>query len=333
MPLDFRSTAEVAPHLVTAHADDVVEHARLIAGWTLRMHQLSAGPFHSELTELKLDYIRLLRERTTQALWKEGEIGDGAVIFCVPLYAAGHGYLNGHVITFPEAVLLHGKDLPAVLTPRDLDVVTLAIDRPWLLESLEQLGERDAVDALIRGQLHDCLGVNRAGSPLIRELMIDLFESCERVQHALRFRQARRALQEELLLALSQILISSVLRPLNVATPQKRLADRARELLLAHVDEPPTIAALCEHLGVSRRSLQVCFQNAFGMAPAQFLRVARLNAVRRELRALSGAGSQTSIGDVAARWGFWHWSRFAAHYRMLFGELPSETCRRDAIRD
>ncbi|MBR0843165.1 helix-turn-helix domain-containing protein [Bradyrhizobium liaoningense] len=333
MPLDSRPTAEGALQLVTARANDVVEHARLIGGWTLRMQQLSAGPFRSDLTELKLDYMQLIRERTTQALWKEGEIGNGAVIFCVPLRAAGQGYLNGHVIAFPEVVLLDGNNLPAVLTPRDLDVVTLAIDRRWLLESLERLGERDTVDALVGSDRHHCIGVDRAGSPLIRDLLIDLFESCDHAQRALRFLQARQALQEELLLALSQTLVSPARRPLDVATPQKRRADRARELLLAHVDEPPSIADLCKHLGVSRRSLQVCFQDAVGMAPAQFLRAARLNAVRRELRALSETGSRPSIGDVAARWGFWHWSRFAAHYRMLFGELPSDTCRRDAIRD
>jgi hypothetical protein len=36
------------------------------------------------------------------------------------------------------------------------------------------------------------------------------------------------------------------------------------------------------------------------MAPAQFLRAARLNAVGRELRALNGAGSQISIGSFLA---------------------------------
>ena len=51
----------------------------------------------------------------------------------------------------------------------------------------------------------------------------------------------------------------------------------------------------------------------------------RLNAVRRELRALAAAGQPVSIGDVAARWGFWHWSRFTENYRLLFGELPSHT--------
>jgi AraC family transcriptional regulator, ethanolamine operon transcriptional activator len=52
-----------------------------------------------------------------------------------------------------------------------------------------------------------------------------------------------------------------------------------------------------------------------------YLRVMRLNRVRRELQ----THRRDSIGDVAARWGFWHLSRFAADYSRLFGELPSAT--------
>jgi len=134
MPREFEPSAGKRPRILTVHLDDVAEHAGLIAGWTLLMHQLSAGPFRSELTHLQLDHIQLIRERTTQALWKEGEIGNRAVVVCLPLEATGAGYLNGHVIAFPEPVLLDGNNLPAILTPRNLDVVTLAIDRPWLRE-------------------------------------------------------------------------------------------------------------------------------------------------------------------------------------------------------
>jgi AraC family ethanolamine operon transcriptional activator len=48
----------------------------------------------------------------------------------------------------------------------------------------------------------------------------------------------------------------------------------------------------------------------------------RLNAVRRELR--NGTADQT-IGDVAARWGFWHMGHFSHDYKALFGETPSHT--------
>ena len=98
--------------------------------------------------------------------------------------------------------------------------------------------------------------------------------------------------------------------------------------MFAHADDPPSIAELCRHVGVSRRTLQGCFQDALGLTPLQYLRMLRLNAVRRELRALAAARQPVSIGDVAARWGFWHWSRFTENYRQLFGELPSHTVRR-----
>jgi AraC family ethanolamine operon transcriptional activator len=32
-----------------------------------------------------------------------------------------------------------------------------------------------------------------------------------------------------------------------------------------------------------------------------------------------------TVSDVAVRYGFWHMSKFAADYRWLFGELPSQT--------
>ena len=39
-----------------------------------------------------------------------------------------------------------------------------------------------------------------------------------------------------------------------------------------------------------------------------------------------------SVADVAASWGFWHLSHFAADYKAMFGELPSETLRAGSVR-
>ena len=35
-----------------------------------------------------------------------------------------------------------------------------------------------------------------------------------------------------------------------------------------------------------------------------------------------------SVADVVARWGFFHYGRFASLYREKFGVRPSETLRR-----
>jgi AraC family transcriptional regulator, ethanolamine operon transcriptional activator len=70
--------------------------------------------------------------------------------------------------------------------------------------------------------------------------------------------------------------------------------------------------------------LQYCFQQAFGINPIAYVRAARLNGVRRAIRAGSG---QSTIQDIAAQWGFWHLSHFCEAYKEMFGELPSVTQR------
>ncbi|MNT82196.1 transcriptional regulator EutR [compost metagenome] len=85
-----------------------------------------------------------------------------------------------------------------------------------------------------------------------------------------------------------------------------------------------SILALCEQLGVSRRTLQYSFNEVTGLAPLDFVRAVRMNGVRQALR----AGPVEPVGTVAARFGFHHLPRFAAQYRAFFGELPSQTLAR-----
>jgi len=87
------------------------------------------------------------------------------------------------------------------------------------------------------------------------------------------------------------------------------------------------VADLCIELGVSRRTLQYSFQDVLNLNPVKFLRAIRLNAVRRALKSADANGRET-VADVAARWGFWHLSHFAAEYKAMFDELPSETLKR-----
>ncbi len=87
--------------------------------------------------------------------------------------------------------------------------------------------------------------------------------------------------------------------------------------------EPVTVSELCARTRVSRRMLNYCFQDVLNTNPVHYLKAIRLNGVRRELRQVDPAPGV--IRDIAGRWGFWHFSRFASEYRLLFGELPSDT--------
>ena len=91
-----------------------------------------------------------------------------------------------------------------------------------------------------------------------------------------------------------------------------------------------SVVSLCKDLGLSRRSLESVFRSVIGMGPGSYVRTLQLNHIRRDL--LSEAFAPLSIGMIAARRGVWHWSRFSHHYRLLFGELPSQTRLRQATR-
>ena len=81
-----------------------------------------------------------------------------------------------------------------------------------------------------------------------------------------------------------------------------------------------TLAGLCEASGVSERRVRSAFYECYQMSPTAYLRVAALNAVRREL--VEGPRLRNAVSHAATDWGFWHLSRFAAQYRALFGESP-----------
>jgi AraC-like DNA-binding protein len=61
----------------------------------------------------------------------------------------------------------------------------------------------------------------------------------------------------------------------------------------------------------------------FLMGPKQYLLLRRMTLAHRALQAANPV--ETTVTEVATRFGFWHFGRFAGEYRALFGEAPSVT--------
>ena len=82
---------------------------------------------------------------------------------------------------------------------------------------------------------------------------------------------------------------------------------------------------LCSLVGAGRRSLENIFVETLGVSPYQYVRMIRLNLIRKEL--LAEENQRVPIGDIAAKYGIWHLSRFAHDYKRVFGHLPSQERR------
>ena len=103
---------------------------------------------------------------------------------------------------------------------------------------------------------------------------------------------------------------------------RKAVVDKVKEYVAANPQKTITITELCELSFVSRRTLQYSFESILGINPLRFLRLTRLNNVRRELKVV---GQAKPISIIAANWGFWHAGQFTKDYTQLFGENPSQT--------
>jgi AraC family ethanolamine operon transcriptional activator len=139
--------------------------------------------------------------------------------------------------------------------------------------------------------------------------------------------------KENALRMLGDSILALVFNVLSVTTPcndkqssqSSRLSGvrRVIDYLHCYANEVPTIPELCKIAKLSERNLQYAFKEYLGVTPIRYLRLLRLNGVRRDL--LISHPKENRIVDVALNWGFIELGRFAGEYRQLFQELPSAT--------
>jgi AraC family ethanolamine operon transcriptional activator len=109
---------------------------------------------------------------------------------------------------------------------------------------------------------------------------------------------------------------------------RKMVVDRVKGYLFERSEVPVTMTELCELAHVSRRTLQYSFETILSVSPLRFLRVTRLNQVRRVLSEAGENGIGRTVTGISAEWGFWHAGQFAKDYKQLFGESPSGSLKR-----
>ena len=85
-----------------------------------------------------------------------------------------------------------------------------------------------------------------------------------------------------------------------------------------------SVRQICENAQIPERTLRRLINKKYDISPKTYLNKLRLNEVRKKLKSNSG---NSEIIQVASEFNFWHMGQFASDYKMLFGELPSETLK------
>jgi len=139
--------------------------------------------------------------------------------------------------------------------------------------------------------------------------------------------EAARGLEQALIEAMVACLASSAVGEDRSALRQHaKIMRRFHRVVEENQDNALFIPELCRAIGASERTLRVCCQEQLGVSPKRYLLLRRMHLVRRSLR--ESLPTQTTVTEVATRYGFWQFGRFAGEYKSLFGELPSMTLGR-----
>ncbi|WP_158219808.1 helix-turn-helix domain-containing protein [Ideonella sp. A 288] len=307
----------------TIQSDDVNDHAASLSRWDQQYDQVAPGRFDGRLQDLWLGPVQVFRESTSHAVLQRGAPCPSTLTLAVPVGAHNQGWFCGRRLDERQAFGLIAGGEFELATRGNFDIVAVGVDRDFLDGYSQRVDGVGFVGTLDRNDLIDG---SEADNAALRELLLATLGTAADSPKLLEQEPLRKALVHSLCDALIHR-FGRRMAPAGAgdttAATRQRVVREARRYMSTHAEEPITVPDLCEAIHVSRRTLQYSFQDVLQMSPVTYLRALRLNGVRRDLR----RGGDEPVADRAARWGFWHLSRFAADYRHMFGELPSETLR------
>ena len=209
-------------------------------------------------------------------------------------------------------------------TDENHDLFTLCFQKPLLMEYAKKFRYRD--DSRLQQDSADLIVDSSAGACFARYATF----VWEELNRGCAFLQSSWATEE-----IEDSLWALLLSALGEQTENKHKSGGyatyvkpAEEYILGHLGTPLRVVDIAAAVGVSVPTLNRAFRKCHGMGPKAFVKRRRLDRVYAEL--LRGEPQATSVTEIATKHSFWHLSQFAADYKRVFHETPSDTLRRKA---
>jgi AraC family transcriptional regulator, ethanolamine operon transcriptional activator len=304
--------------LSTRDHDELAEGFRR---WELRFRQLGGGSFRGELKVLQLGGTQIIRASGNRRLQVQGSLPPGSFGFAPVLPRNAGALWRGRRCKTGQVITLDPGQEGDHLSAAEYLMVGLTVDGDFFRECAAVLGGFDPEERLAgRLAVTPSPASCRALTTHLRELLA-LVESRPEL---LAQPRTRRRIEQECVRRVVAVIAESTGgdRTACWSSNRERLVRRADDYMRTWLQEPLSLLDLCREVGASERTLHYAFQEVRGLSPMAYFRACRLNAVRQELKT---APDTATVQEIAQRWGFWHTGEFAAAYRRLFGELPSQT--------
>lgn len=216
--------------------------------------------------------------------------------------------------------LINVREVAQVHYGREVDMLVLRIGIPRIMAHLaHMLSRKPEANIVFKPRIDHGSEAWNAWLPVVAAL-----EALQRNPQVVYPQASMDAMEAMVLSTLLMTQPSNYLEELRRPgrAPAPRHVRMAEEYIHTQLHRALTTHEIAEQAEVSVRTLFSGFCSFRGMTPKAYVRQARLDVARADLR--SGA---YSVAEVAKRLGFPHAGHFASQYRKHFGETPAETAR------
>ena len=273
------------------------------------------------MTQLSINNLSVQWGRPGASLVTQGDTKPGGLTFFLPTQSPLGLSGNGHRLDESSLVINQPGD--------EFFIINDSL-RPWFsvyipYETFAGPG-RDAATPI--PLLHGFVQVPLPRMQRFRSFITQFGEAARRGPGDFESSGAKNAAELKLVPEIRNLLavpLEAERTPGRHPVPRAQIIHRSMDFVDQHEGEYLSVEQLASAAGVSERTLRETFQQYFGVAPVRYLNRRTLHQVRNALT--SADPSVATVTEIATQFGVWQLGRFARDYRILFGELPSETLR------
>lgn len=327
-PLDgggeLEEMASEAPAAKNFSCSDLEQFSNLFDGLNLECIQLSPGKFGGNVTVAPMKEASIHISHCVQALEMRMKVDPDKFVLCICLTEDSDGLVFGTRDPGSWVFLLPPEGRAAMPAPENCTLVTMSFNSKAIFES--EFLDVDARNWFSETRQEGTFLRSKHLASRVKEdvtLAVLGAETGSAIENQKQDQSVCQAMLSSIMSAFSlEWRVHSGFEVDRRTTATDRFF-RARHLICEHdFTIGDDLNNVLSRLG-SGRSVEQAFASHVKMGPHSYARAIRLHNARRRL--LDSSKSGESVGNIAAREGFWDCSRFALYYRKYFGEQPSET--------
>ena len=275
--------------------------------------QLDKGKFNGNLTQIEYGPIMISLHTMNRTILQQGPGILGYTTFLIPGnmdqdISWRKNKLKGNRI----GILKSGMEHSGISRPNFVGK-PVSISNNYLKEIATILGYPNFIDYINKNEIVE---INKNRAQQIQK-MVSLLCNFE--------------FNDELLFTyeLPKLIIESISEnnskdSFSILKPSNHIFKKTQDFIESNIDHKLNILSLCKEVGVCERNLRYIFKDKIGISPKKYIQSVKLNKVRRMLKTNP---MSENVNNIATSFGFWHSGQFAADYKRLFGELPSDTLK------